>query len=220
MRHALLVAALFCAACASDRSSASAAKAGNAAATAPVKGPAMKGTYAAAAEAFSAYAAGKLGLAEDKLLGVGPHEAIAKMNKARVGHVWAFGARPAADASAAEVRGWATEDGVVITLEQNLGLLFAEAGVWGGGAAPALTAPELAERLAWAMGANVSVFVLVAQGLAAPELKLEDGAGKLTFHVNVSPPGAGRGPRQVSRVEVEVSKDQRATLTRTAIPAP
>lgn len=229
-----------CAACASDNSQASSVvaassgggggasgsgkpsgsssgKQGAANGSAMTAATAAKGTYQAAFEAYRAFAAQKLGVAPDKVAGVGPNENIAKLQRGRVGQVWAFEAHPK-DAMTPEARGWASNDGVVITLDQNLGLLFAEAGVWGGGVSPALTAQQLADTLTWAMGSGHNVFTAHPK-VPAPELKVKDGEGSLVFHVDFQQPGA-RGPRNVSRIEVTLAKDHRATLTRAPIPAP
>lgn len=236
------IAALLLAACASDNSQASAVSASSASSAASAASggggkpagqgsasgkpsasngsvmTAAKGTYQAAFEAYRAHAVNKLGLPAEQLGGFGPNESIAKLQRGRVGQVWAFEGRPK-DAPTPELRGWATSDGVVVTLEQNLGLLFAEAGAWGGGVTPALTAQQLADSLTWAMGSGHTVFTLHPK-VPAPELTLKDGAGTLSFHVDFQKPGQGRAPRNISRIEVALTKDQRATLTRTPIPAP
>lgn len=96
----------------------------------------LPGDELPAVVAFRAFAAQKLGIAVDQVQGGPTSEAHAALFKEqRVGKLWAFVMwRPETKkAPKVEVRGWASPDGKVITLEQNLGLLFAEAGAWGGG---------------------------------------------------------------------------------------
>jgi hypothetical protein len=177
---------------------------------------------AAAFEAFRAHAAQKLGVPADKIEGGPRTEADVDLVPQRVGSVWAFIMRKSGVYDN-EVRGWAIADGTVITLEQNLGLLLAEAGVWGGGVSPPLTAPQIAERLVWSLGMNHNVFIAPHLKVPAPEVTLKDGAGKLTFVVDYRQPGpggAGGGPRQLTRFEIALTADRRATATQTRIPSP
>lgn len=176
----------------------------------------------AAYTAFRAYAAQKLGIPVDKVEGGPKDEALGKMVKTRVGSVWAFMMQRPGDAQS-ELRGWATEDGKVVTLEQNLGALFAEAGVWGGGVKPPLTAQELADRLTWSLGVRHSVYVAPHLNVPAPALTLADGAGTFVFTVNYREPGpggAGGGPPQLTRIEIALTADHRATATQKRIPSP
>ena len=100
---------------------------------------------------FRDHAARALKLSSDRIL-VSPIEEDASVQlDQRVGAAWAFYGS-SKDHPDRQVRGWAIADGTVITPEQNLGLLLAEAGVWSG--KPKLDADALAERLAWAMGMN------------------------------------------------------------------
>jgi hypothetical protein len=226
MINKLCIAALLLAACAADKSQAGVSASGGG----PAKGSgqaagagstmtAVKGTYQAAYQAFLAFAADKLGVAPPKVDGIGPNENIAKLQRGKVGLVWAFETHPEGSMTP-ELRGWAANDGTVITLEQNLGRLFSEAGVWGSGVSPALTAQQLADTLTWAMGTGYRVFIAPGKGAPAPQLSAEAGAGKLTFFVDFQKPGLGRAPHNVSRIEVALTKDQQATLSRTPIPAP
>jgi hypothetical protein len=178
-------------------------------------GTPMTGTYAAAVAAFRAHAASLLRIDVAQVQGGPVHESLAAMVTSRVGSVWGFtmhGSTPIP-----EVRGWATKDGVVVTVDQHLGVLLTEAGVWGGGVKPALTATEIAERVTWALGMNYTVFMNPAVGAAAPTLALEDGAGTLSFVVNYQQPGpggSGGGPRQLTSIEIALGKDHQATLAR------
>jgi hypothetical protein len=176
----------------------------------------------AAYTAFRAYAAQKLGIAANKVEGGPNDEALGKLMKTRVGSVWAFIMNKPGDHSN-EVRGWATEDGKVVTLEQNLGALFAEAGVWGGGVSPALTEREIADRLTWSLGTRYSVYVAPHLNVPGPTLALKDGAGTFTFTANYHEPGpggAGGGPPQLTRIEIALTADRRATATQKRISSP
>lgn len=178
--------------------------------------PAEKGTYLAAYQAYRAYAATKLGLAVDQVGGIGPNEEVAKLQRGKVGQVWAFEAHPAS-APTPEARGWADTDGLVVTLEQNLGRLFVEAGAWGGGVSPALGAAQLADTLTWALGTGHEVYVSTPTA-PAPVLAIADGAGSLTFYVDYRAPGPGPAPRSLSRITVALTASHQATLTRTPLP--
>jgi hypothetical protein len=213
--------------CASDRQNAGSQKntppGGSSAGSGPVannppdRSKPMTGITAAHA-AFRAYAAQKLGIAIDEIEGGPKDEALARMVEARVGSVWAFIMRKSGVYDR-DVRGWATADGTVVTLEQNLGVLLDEAGVWGRGVTPPLTAVQIAERLVWSLGMNYAVFMLPHLGVPAPELEMKDGAGKLTFVVDYQQPGP-RGPRQLTRFEIALTADRRATATQARIPSP
>ncbi len=230
--RSLVAIALCCGGCASDNQS----SANNTQTTPPGSGSAAPGSAAAGAPdrskpmtnldkayaAFRDHAARKLGVPPDKIQGGPGTEALLKMSKGTIGSVWGYAVRSDAKPGE-EVRGWATGDGTVITLEQNLGMLLAEAGVWGGGVSPPLTAPQIAERLAWSLGMNYTVFIAPHLGVPAPELVLKGGAGTLSFTVNYRPPGpggAGGGPRQLTRFEIALTADRRATATRTPVRSP
>lgn len=175
-----------------------------------------------AAAAFRRYAASQLGIPERKIDGGPTTEEEAAWFLERVGPIWAMTMFPI-DHPENAVRGWASPDGTVITIDQNLGLLLAEAGVWGGGVTPALTATEIAERLVWSLGMNHLVFVDTTLGVPPPALALTSGAGTLTFtddYRTPGPGGAGGGPHQLTRFDIALTPDHRATATRTALPAP
>ena len=174
-----------------------------------------------AAVAFRKYAAKKLGLPVDQVVGGPRNEREAGLFKERVGSIWAMTMFPR-DKPQDAVEGWATQDGTVVTIDQNLGLLLAEAGVWGGGVTPALPPVEIANRIVWSLGMGHTLFMNPAVGVPAPELKLTDGAGTMTFVVDYRTPGpggAGGGPRQLTRFDITLTKDHRATATRTPVPA-
>lgn len=163
---------------------------------------------------FRDHAARALKLPPDRIL-VSPIEEDASVQlDQRVGAAWAFYGS-SKDHPDRQVRGWAIADGTVITPEQNLGLLLAEAGVWSG--KPKLDADALAERLAWAMGMNHRV-------VGPRSLHVEpNGTGTLSFQVAYRPPGpggAGGGRDRLSQCTVTLTADHHARLATTAIAAP
>lgn len=163
---------------------------------------------------FRDHAARALKLPPDRIL-VSPIEEDASVQLDQcVGAAWAFYGS-SKDHPDRQVRGWAIADGTVITPEQNLGLLLAEAGVWSG--KPKLDADALAERLAWAMGMNHRV-------VGPRSLHVEpNGTGTLSFQVAYRPPGpggAGGGRDRVSQCTVTLTADHHARLVTTAIAAP
>jgi hypothetical protein len=171
---------LWPAACASDNNSAAPGGGGAATTSASGKGKKMPGEEFPAVVAFRAYTASQLGISIDQVKGGPLSEVHANLFKnQRVGKVWAF-AMWGPDTPKVEVRGWATPDGKVLTLEQNLGPLLAEAGAWGGGVTPPLNAMELAERFTWSL-ADHTVQINNAIGIPYPELAMKDGAGTLRF---------------------------------------
>jgi hypothetical protein len=129
------------------------------------------------------------------------------------------------DARRVEVRGWATADGTVITPSRNLGLLFAEAGVW---TQPPHTklddlAITLAEDLVWSYGEGASLES--STGFPYPMLTLaSDGSGTLVFFSSTEsaepdpearPAGGGGGAGQSTFQDtVTLTADHKATLTR------
>jgi hypothetical protein len=163
---------------------------------------------------FRDHAARALKLSPDRIL-VSPIEEDASVQlDQRVGAAWAFYGS-SRDHPDRQVRGWAIADGTVITPEQNLGLLFAEAGVWSG--KPKLDADALAERLAWAMGMNHRVVGPRSLHVAP------SGTGTLSFQVAYRPPGpggAGGGRDRISQCTVTLTADHHARLVTTAIAAP
>lgn len=219
----LLVALVLCGACASDKSHngiAQNAPGGSAVASTAERSGSMSSSTPPATQAFRTYAASKLRIAESRVEGGPSTEQEASWFKERVGSVWAMTMFPRGQPQDA-VRGWATPDGQVVTVDQNLGLLLAEAGVWGGGATPALTASELAERIVWSLGAGYAVFVNLSAGAPAPEIKLVAGTGTMTFvvdHREPGPGGAGGGPRRLTRFDIALSQPNRASVTRTPVP--
>src|SRR5262245_4010347 len=95
--------------------------------------------------AFQRHAAAALNVEMNQLLAGPGLPEIADTMPDCLGAAWAFEAvrenRPAE-----VLRGWAMPDGTVITLAQNLGLLFIEA------RRDAVDPVALGKRLAWAMG--------------------------------------------------------------------
>lgn len=211
-----LALALVSAACASDSSSAGPGGNGSATKSPSGKGKKMPGEEFPAVVAFRAHTAKKLGIAVDQVQGGPISEVHANLFKnQRVGKIWAF-VMWGPGTPKVEVRGWATPEGQVITLEQNLGPLLAEAGAWGGGVTPPLNGKDLAERLAWSL-ADHTVQINNAIGIPYPQLEMKDGAGTLRFVTGTRPPGpggSGGGPQELTLFEISLTKDQQATATR------
>ncbi|HEX8097675.1 MAG TPA: hypothetical protein VF507_06545 [Pyrinomonadaceae bacterium] len=167
--------------------------------------------------AFREYAARKLNVTPADIEGGAINAETAKTMPNSVGNAWAFIVWVKAD-RAREVRGWATPGGDVITPEQNLGLLLAEAGVWGRKRRQEQTR-ELAARLAglivWAYGMNH--MVVNDPDIKIPVLELSDGDGALTFVSSYRAPGpggAGGGPNTYTLNTVALTRDRKATLTK------
>lgn len=127
----------------------------------------------------------------------------------RVGGAWAFQATLRSE-PATNVRGWAVANGTVITPEQNLGVLFTEAGAWT--TSPTLTADELANRIVWAKGMNHRV----VNDPSPPALDVSSaGAGTLTFSLGYREPGpggAGGGPEKIAEVVVTLTDDHKGDM--------
>ena len=107
----------------------------------------------------------------------------------------------------------------VVTPEQNLGILFKEAGVWS--SAPKLSAQELAEQIVWGLEPTMRVITGGVYQSPAPSLVLDEkGNGQLTFAVGMrelGPGGAGGGPEKIGNSVVTLSGDQSAMLKTTWI---
>jgi hypothetical protein len=172
----------------------------------------MHSGFDRAQASFRNHAARALKLAPDRVL-VSPIEEDPSVQlDQRVGGAWAFYGS-AKEHPDAQVRGWATADGTVITPDDNLGVLLTEAGVWT--AKPALDASAIAERLAWAMGMNHRV-------VGARTLHIDaNGNGTLSFQVAYRPPGpggAGGGRDRTSQCTVTLTAQHRAQLVTVAAP--
>jgi len=175
-----------------------------------------------ATQAFRAYAAVRLDVPEDHIGGGPRNEAEASLYPQRVGAIWAIEVFHLLEPEMI-VRGWATSDGRVITIDRDLGVLLLEAGVWGGGVMAAVTASDLADRLSWSLGMNHQVFVNTALGVPAPELHMLDGAGAMSFVDDLhmpGPGGAGGGPHDLTRFDIALTADHTATATATPLPNP
>jgi hypothetical protein len=122
------------------------------------------------------------------------------------------------------IRGWVTPDGTVITPEQNLGVLFVEAGVW---ARPSKQRLEelaylLSEDIIWAYGSQGKDVMFAGLGgrVTPAEFKLApDGSGTFRFfhnnHGGALITGGGGAPPDVYWENVAVlTADHKATLTR------
>jgi hypothetical protein len=168
--------------------------------------------------AFREYAAAKLGVTPAEVEGGSINAAGAKAMPNSVGNAWAFTMWLKSD-RAREVRGWATPDGTVITPDQNLGLLFAEAGVWGKGRGrgrASVLAEKLAALLVWSYGMNNAV---AKEGdIEPPSLEFKaGGGGRLRFVSSYRAPGGDSfagGPKTYTKNLVTLTRGGNATLMR------
>jgi hypothetical protein len=175
----------------------------------------MQPGFAKAKQSFADYTAQSLGVKAQKIT-VGPSdEAIANYPQNHVGNLWRFEGtytyKPTEmlDPGQKTVRAWASPDGTIVTLQQNLGLLFEEAGVWT--ATPKLTADAHADKIAWtATSSALSYF-----SPTGASLDLSGGAGSFRFRVSArqsGPGGAGGGPVYLYDCTVALTADHKATL--------
>jgi hypothetical protein len=81
-----------------------------------------------------------------------------------------------------EVRGWALDDGSVITVESNFGRLLEQAGLW---ASPPSDLAKLPAALAWSLGNSY-------RDRREPTIKLNaDGSGTISFDLIYQEAGGG-----------------------------
>lgn len=209
-----LAALLMVAACAG------ASSAGDRAAPANAAPSAAAGDDAKAKTAFRAYVAKRLKVAAKDVHGGPADNGLGDHTRGAARHyvMW-----PGHDTSSS-IRGWVTPDGTVITPEQNLGVLFAQAGVW---ARPSKQRLEdlaylLSEDIIWAYGSQ-SADVTAAPlggGVTPAEFKLAaDGSGTFRFchndHGGALTTGGGGAPADVYWQNVVVlTADHRATLSK------
>ncbi len=174
-------------------------------------------------QAFLAHAAKILQVSPDQLEGGANDEAGAKLGDMNFGGAWQFVMWPKSMQGQRETRGWATADGTVVTADENLGVLFVEAGVWKKPSPK--NSDELADKLAaaiaWSYGVSSAghpgVVKILSQGLAPPRLTLKRDAGSLHFFLEqhpIGPGGAGGGPTTYYEVDVALTADHKATLTK------
>jgi hypothetical protein len=169
--------------------------------------------------AFREYAAQALKVTPAEIEGGAIDAKTAKTMPNSIGNAWAFTMWLKANRKR-EVRGWAVPDGTVITPEQNLGLLFVEAGVW------RKTrnrnheyefVNKLAELIVWAYGMNHRVAKEVD---ILPLLELDaKGDGKLRFisgYMAPKPPGYREvyGFWTYTDNVIALTRDHKATLTK------
>jgi hypothetical protein len=170
--------------------------------------------------AFRDHAAKVLNVKPSELAGGANEEATAKTMPNTVGGAWAYTMMLESNPDR-EVRGWVTADATVITPDQNLGRLFEEAGAW---KSSVVTAAQLADAIAWSYGENNLVLIDPGAGMLAPKLTVaDDGTGTFKFFVGYrrsGPGGAGGGPRSAEVVNVVLSADHQAKLTRTQLERP
>lgn len=195
---------------------ASAVADGTSAAPAAGSAASMDNGFPKAYQGFREHAARVLDAPVDDIQGGPSYEEAANQAKETVGGAWALSCFRKDDPPT-KVFGWAEADGTVITLEQNLGALFQEAGEWSEGAA--LDAVAMAQRLVWAMGMNHRLRIEPEMQRPAPTLSREDdGSGSLVFFVGYRPPGPGGpggGLEDVVQVTVKLGADGGAELSKT-----
>ena len=165
----------------------------------------MSPGFAKASAAVRDHAARFFGVRPDAVSVLPFDEVVADSD--RIGKLWGFDAQVGADT----ISVFAAPDGTVVSHQQNLGLLFEEAGVWT--ASPKLTADDLAAHIAGSMGMGYRV--VVNEYAAPPELMLDaSGAGALVFHVSHRQPGpfGAGGPIYRAEARVVLTPDHQATL--------
>lgn len=172
--------------------------------------------------AFHAYAAQVLKVKPDEIDGGAIDEAGAKASRDNVGNAWAYVVWLKSDHDR-EVRGWVTADGTVISPEQNLGVLLAEAGLWAKPMPRSVDAMGdfIAEKLIWAYGPAKGHALVneLPRKMPPPELKLAPaGSGTLVFFSSwraAGPGGAHGGPLTYTKNAIAFGADHKATLTKT-----
>ena len=126
------------------------------------------------------------------------------------------------------IRAWVTPDGTVISPEQNLGVLFAEAGVWARPSKQRLDelAYLLSEDIIWAYGSqSKDVMAAPLGGAVTPaEFKLAaDGSGTFRFchndHGGALTGGGGAPPDVYWQNVVVLTADHKATLSKKELPS-
>lgn len=169
----------------------------------------MTSPFDKALAAFREHAAAQYKVPPRKV-DVGPtSEEVARRQKENVGAAFAFSAS-SDGAPGLFVRGWATGDGTVVTARQRLGVLFGEAGVWGG--APALPVDELAARLVWSMGTGAKLIRVFRERVEPPSLvRSPDGSGTMKFLVESLSPSPGPPLKEVFEVTITLTAGHEAT---------
>jgi hypothetical protein len=166
--------------------------------------------------AFRAHAAKVLQVPPEQIAGGAVAEDMARRMPNTIGDALAYTMVLKSDPTR-DVRGWAMLDGTVVTAEQNLGQLLAQAGVWS--KTPTVPAGKLAEHLAWSYGMNHRVVIEPENGAPAPRYQLAaDGTGTFRFFMASRPPGpggAGGGPESLDELSIALSADHQAKLTKT-----
>ncbi|MCA1592515.1 MAG: hypothetical protein LC754_07675 [Acidobacteria bacterium] len=168
--------------------------------------------------AFREYAAKTLKVTPAEIEGGSIDAAGARTMPNSIGNAWAFTMWLKSDRHR-EVRGWATPDGTVITPDQNLDILFVEAGVWGKKRNQHQNyklANKLATLVVWSYGMN---HMVAREGdIKLPSLELDaKGDGKLRFISSYRAPGgdsAGGGPKTYTDNLIALTHDHQATLTK------
>jgi hypothetical protein len=177
-----------------------------------------------ATAAFRAHAAKVLQVPPGEIDGAAPDASSARAGQHTRGGAWQVVMWHRGDMAKNPVCGWVTADGTVITADQNLGILFAEAGVW---ATPPSHPPDelahlLADDIVWSYSLGVDLVTMRVGGMGPPELRLgPDGSGTLQFFSNDHGGGAGRSggggapPDVYWKNTVLLTAAHKASLTRT-----
>jgi hypothetical protein len=171
-----------------------------------------------ATEAFNEYAA--------KQFGVNPKKTDASVvgnvtlgkeidPDLTIGNAWPFQAgKVSPDGSRLTdlMYGWATANGVAITMRDNFGVLLEQAGVWA--AKPSAEISKLAKALAWSLHGFYT---------AGGDPKVElgpDGAGTVTIPLDYQEGGGGGyvSPVMKYNAVAKVTRDHKATVTLQKLP--
>jgi hypothetical protein len=185
---------------------------GNGPQTSPSGSNSMSPGFSKAHAAVREYAAKHFGVKPDTLRVMPDNEGTANLpHMGRVGKLWSFDAQAGDDT----ITVLAAPDGRVASHQQNLGLLFEEAGVWTDSAT--LNADQLAAQIVESMGSRgMNYRVYDDFGASAPELTIDaSGAGTLVFQVGRKqrgPGGSGGGPEFRAEAKVVLTPDHQAKL--------
>jgi hypothetical protein len=106
-----------------------------------------------------------------------------------VGRLWPYAFHTSVGGDR-EVTGWAMPDGRVVSADENLGLLFDEARIWGPGPTPIVDHWVLAALVMWSTG-DKRMMGSDEDNLPGPSLdRQRDGSGQLVFTTSPNASGA------------------------------
>jgi hypothetical protein len=179
--------------------------------TPPTGTNSMSPGFSKAHVAVRDYAARFYGIKPDDISVMPDNEATANVRPmGRIGRLWAFDAQ----AGDETITVLAAPDGRVVSHQQNLGLLFEEAGVWTD--SPTLNADQLAAQIVESMASRGMNHRVYDWSVPPPELTLDpSGAGTLVFQVGRKqrgPGGSGGGPEFRAEAKVVLTPDHQAKL--------